>query len=68
MSNEGIDFEHYSATDQKKSSSSLHSITRHDVFHLFLSDNSKKDAATTAVHRKRITDLFLKKVLGAGIR
>ena len=50
---EGIALEHFSATDQEKSSSFLHSHTCHAVFHSFMSDNSKQDAAMKAAHRKR---------------
>ena len=41
MSIEGITLEHFSATYQETSSSSLHSRISHDVFHSFLSDNRK---------------------------
>ena len=68
VSIEGIDLEQFSATYQEKSSSSLNSLTNHDVFNLFLSDNSKQYAAKTAAHIKRIVELLEKqKVLGAGV-
>ena len=68
MSIEGIALEHFSNTDQETSSSALHIRTRHSVFHFFLSDNSKQDAATTAAHNKIIIEISEKqKNLGAGV-
>ena len=54
MSFEGIVLKHFSDTYQEKSSSYLHILKRHAVFHFFLSDNRNQDAATTAAHSKRI--------------
>ena len=47
MSIEGIPLEHFSATPQADINSSSFSRPRHEVFHSFLSDDSKQDAATT---------------------
>ena len=58
VSIEGVNFEHFSATDQEISSSSLHSFTNHYVFHLFVSDSRKQDAATIDSRRKRIIDIL----------
>ena len=52
MSIEGIVLEYFSAATKKDIKSSALSLKRHAVFHSFLSDNSKKDAATTTAHRK----------------
>ena len=68
MSIEVVTLAHFSATDQETSSSSSHSRTRHAVFHSFLSDNRKYDAAMTPAHRRQIIQLFLKKkFLCAGV-
>ena len=68
VSIEGIHLEYFSATDQEKSSSYSHSCTCHDVFHSFLSDNSKQGAATTGAHSKRIIGLLKNgKCLSAGV-
>ena len=58
VSIEGTKLEHFSATFQETSSSSSHICTRHAVFHYFLSDNSKQDAAKTATHRKQIIEML----------
>ena len=55
---EGILLEHFSATDQETPSQYLHSHTLHALFNLFLSDHSKQDTDTTAVHNKLIMELL----------
>ena len=52
MSIEGIVLEHFSAAPQADINSTTPSRQRHAVFHYFLSDNSKHDAATTTAHGK----------------
>ena len=54
MSIEGIALEHFSAASQTDINSSTLSSPRHAVFHSFLSDDSKQDAATTTAHSKRL--------------
>ena len=54
VSIEGIALEHLSAAPQADINSSLLSLPRHAVFHYFLSDDSKQDAATTTAHSKRL--------------
>ena len=49
----------FSATPHADINSSTLSRPRHAVFHSFLSDNSKQDAATTTAHSKRLIS-FLK--------
>ena len=67
LSIEGIDLEHFITIDPKKPSSSFHILTRYSVFHSFLSDNRKPDAATTAEHRKLIIGLLKKnECVGSG--
>ena len=51
VSIEGIALEHFSALPQTEISSSTKPCTRHAVFHYFLSDDRKQDAATTTAHR-----------------
>ena len=58
VSIEEITLEHFSYIDQEKSSSSLHSRTHHEVFHLFLSGRIKHNAATTDTHSKRTIELL----------
>ena len=52
VSIEGIALEHFSAAPQADINSSTLSRPRHAVFHSFLSDDSKQDAATTTAHSK----------------
>ena len=59
MSIEGIALEHFSAAPQADINSSTLSRQRNAVFHSFLSDDSKHDAATTTAHSKRLIS-FLK--------
>ena len=61
MSIEGIALEHFSAAPQKDIKSYTLSCPCHAVFHSFLSDNSKHDAATTNAHIKRLISLLNKK-------
>ena len=51
VSIEGIALEHFSTAPQADISSSTLSRPRHAVFHPFLSDDSKQDAATNTVTR-----------------
>ena len=61
MSIEGIALEHFSAAPQADINSSTLSRPRHAVFHSFLSDNSKQDAATTTAHSKLLIPLLKNK-------
>ena len=54
MSIEGIALEHFSAAPQADITSSSFPRPRHAVFHSFLSDDSKQDAATTTAHSKQL--------------
>ena len=58
VSIEGITLEHFSAATQADINSSTLSRPWHAVFHSFLSDNSKQDAATTTTHSKRLISLL----------
>ena len=58
MSIEGIALEHFSAAPQADINSSTLARPRHAVFHSFLSDDSKQDAATTTAHSKRFISLL----------
>ena len=59
VSIEGIALEHFSAAPQEDINSSTITRQRHVVFHSFLSDNSKQDAATNNTHSKQLIS-FLK--------
>ena len=61
MSIEGIALENFSAAPQTDINSSTLSRPRHAVFHSFLYDDSKQDAATTTSHRKRLISLLKNK-------
>ena len=61
MSIEGIALEHFSAAPQADINSSSFPSSRHVVFHSFLSDDSKQDAATTIAHSKRLISLLKNK-------
>ena len=64
MSIEGIVLEHFSALSKADINSTKPSHQRHAVFHYFLSDGIKQDAATTTAHSKRLISLLKdKKVL-----
>ena len=54
VSIDDIALEHFSAVPQADINSSTLSRKSHAVFHHFLSDNSKHDAATTTAHIKRL--------------
>ena len=55
---EGIILEMFSALPKTDINSTTPSRQRHEVFHSFLFDNSKQDAATTTAHRKRLISLL----------
>ena len=61
VSIEGIALEHFSAAPQADINSYTLSRPRHAVFHSFLSDNSKQDAATTTAHSKKLISLLKNK-------
>ena len=50
--------EHFSVAQQVDINSSTLSRPRHAVFHSFLSEDTKQDAATTTEHRKRLIPLI----------
>ena len=52
VSIEGIALENFSAEPKADINSTTPSRPRHAVFHSFLSDDSKQDAATTTAHIK----------------
>ena len=54
VSIEGIILEHFSALPQTEINSSTKLCLRNAVFHYFLSDDSKQDAATTTAHSNRL--------------
>ena len=58
MSIEGIELENSSAVPQEDINSTTPSRPRHAVFHSFLSDDRKQDAATTTEHSKRLISLL----------
>ena len=58
MSIEVIGLEHFSTTYQLTPSSYLHSCKIHSVFHSFLYNNRKQDAAAEASHIKRKIELL----------
>ena len=60
MKIEGIALEHFSTLPQTKLNSSTKPCPRHLVFHSFLSDDSKHDAATITSQRKRLIELLKK--------
>ena len=47
--------EHFSALPQTEINSSIKLCPRHEVFHYFLSEDSKQDAATDTAQRKQST-------------
>ena len=61
VSIEGIALEHFSAAPHADINSFTLSRSRHAVFHSFLSDDSKQDAATTTAHSKRLISLLKNK-------
>ena len=54
MSIDGIALEHLSELPHTEINASTEPCPRHAVFHSFLSDDSKKDAATTTAHINRL--------------
>ena len=58
VSIEGIALENFSSAPQSDIISSSLPCPRHAVFHSFLSDNIKQDAATTSAHSKRLISLL----------
>ena len=61
MSIEGIALENFSAAPQVDIYSSSFSRPQHAVFHSFLPDDSKQDAATTTAHSKQLILLLKNK-------
>ena len=61
MSIEGIALEYFSAAQQSDINSCTLLRPRHAVFNLFLSDDSKQDAATTTAHSKQLISLLKNK-------
>ena len=61
VSIEGISLEHFSAAPKVDTKSSKISCQSHAVFYSFLSDDRKKDAATTISRRKRLISLIKNK-------
>ena len=61
MSIEGITLEHFSGSPKTEINTSTKSCGRHAVFHYFLSDDIKQDAATTTAHSKRLVALLKEK-------
>ena len=53
--------EHFSAAPQADINSSTISRPRHALFHSFLSDDSKQDAATTTAYSQRLISLLKNK-------
>ena len=58
MSIEGIGLEHFSELPQTEINASTKPCPRHAVFHYFLSDDSKQDAATTTAHSNILIELI----------
>ena len=61
MSIEGIVLEQYSALPKKVINTPTKSCQRHAVFHSFLLDDIKQDAATTPAHIKYLIELLIVK-------
>ena len=57
MSIEGIVLEHLSALPQTELNSSTEPCPQHAVFHSFLLDDSKHDAATNTAHSNHLIEL-----------
>ena len=60
MSIESIEIEHFSALPQTEIKASKKPFPRHEVFHYFLSDESKQNAATNTAHSNRLIVLLKK--------
>ena len=66
MSIEGIALENFSELPQIEINASTKPCPRHAVFHYFLSDDSKQDAATTTAHSNILIELIkMKKLMSA---
>ena len=63
MSIEGIALEIFSALPKADINSTTPSCQRHAVFHSFLSNDSKQDAANTTAHSKNLIALLKEKLL-----
>ena len=61
MSIEDIALEHFSSAPQADINSSTISFQIHAVFHSYLSDDSKQDAANTTAHSKLLISLLKNK-------
>ena len=61
MSIEGIALEHFSAVPKTDINSTTPSRQLHVLFHSFLSDYRKQDAATTNAHSKHLIPLIKEK-------
>ena len=61
VSIEGIALEHLSAAPKADINSYTLSRPRHEIFHSFLSDDIKQDAATTTSHIKKLISLLKNK-------
>ena len=64
---EGIVLENFNALPQTEIKAFTKSRPRHAVFHFFLSDDSKKDAATTTAHINCLIEL-LKNIIDVSIK
>ena len=65
MSIEGIALEHFSASPKADINSTTPLRQRHTLFHSFLSDDRKQDAATNTAHSKHFISLLKEKILMA---
>ena len=63
MSIEDISLKHFIVAPQEDINSTTPSRQCHEVFHHFLSDDSKQDAATTTAYSKRLISLLKNKKL-----
>ena len=61
MSIKGIALEHFSELTTVDINSTTPSRQHHAVFHSFLSDDRKQDAATNTAHSKRLISLLKEK-------
>ena len=55
---EGISLENFSALPQTEINSSTEPCPQHAVFHSFLLDDIKQDAATTTSHRNLLIEML----------
>ena len=63
MSIEGTALEHFSAAPKANIMSYTISLQHHAVFHTFLSEDSKQDAATTTAHSKQLISFLNNKTI-----